>query len=249
MSRIRVHASSNVPHARGGASKRNVSAAKYVPGSDEEQENEDDGYEEDSDGYSEHATPPRDPRQTRQSKLPFSPRKSRSQRIIAWDDSESERASAGPGPRVTRSRAVKITLGSAQSGDENEDDDTSEYAVTIQTANSSKTRKARYPPPSYGNIRPIDALGYDDYPSDTENATLRQHRGTCEKCLYAPSHDLLLTMKKSRKGKGKKRKRGSEDEFDYSDDEEKYRSLGGWVRWYVSLFPITSEALPMWPSQ
>jgi hypothetical protein len=43
---------------------------------------------------------------------------------------------------------------------------------------------------------------------------------------------LLAALKKRLKGKGKKRKRGTDDEFE-SDDEEKLRSLGGWVQWFV----------------
>ncbi|KAJ2932680.1 hypothetical protein H1R20_g4415, partial [Candolleomyces eurysporus] len=128
---------------------------EYVPDSDEDQG---EASEEESDGYTE-STGPR--RVTRQPKLPFSPRKARSQRLIALDDSESERGSSRPERRVTRARAVKLKLASDNS--DFEDDDGSDYA----------------------------------------------------------------TMKKS---KGKKRKRGSDDEFDYSDDEDRYNALGGWVR-------------------
>lgn len=192
----------------------------YVPDSDEEQVSS----KEESDGYTE-STGPR--RTTRQSKLPFSPHKSRSQRIITLDDSESERGSARPERRVTRARAVKLKLASDISEFE-DDDDGSDFAVSRRPEKSKKASRPKFTPPSYGNIRPVVALDYDDYPSDAENEALREHRAICEKCHLVPAHQLLQTMKRS---KGKKRKRGSEDEFDYSDDEDRYTALGGWVRW------------------
>jgi hypothetical protein len=197
---------------------------EYVPDSDEEQG---EASEEESDGYTE-STGPR--RVTRQAKLPFSPKKSRSQRIIALDDSESERGSARPQRRLTRARAVKLKLASDNSDfEDDDDDDASDYAVRRRPEKSKKASRPKFTPPSYGNIRPIAALDYDDYPSDPENEALREHRAICEKCHLVPAHQLLQTMKK--KSKGKKRKRGSEDEFDYSDDEDRYTALGGWVRW------------------
>jgi hypothetical protein len=120
------------------------------------------------------------------------------------------------------------------SEDEVEDDDDEYRGSSKRTPLRQKTNQPKFPPASYGNIRPIAAINQDDYPEDSENERLRAHRGTCEKCHLAPANKLLQVTKKG-KSKGKKRKRGSEDEFDYSDDEDRYRELGGWVRWYVLL--------------
>lgn len=206
---------------------------------EEEEEDEDDAGE-DSDTYAESSS---NKRVTRQSKLPFSPRKSRSQRIIVIDDSESERASsARPARRLTRG-AVKLQLASDYSESEGGDDNDSEYAVSRSLRGPAKKKafRPKFPPPSYGNIRPIAALEYDDYPEDKDNASLRAHRNICEKCHLTTAKELLQTMKKSKKGK--KRKRGSEDEFDYSDDEDRYKELGGWVRWYVHSMMHSSNLL------
>lgn len=218
---MKINLSRNQTASTDVSSARNSDTMDY-----QDEEDDEDDVVEDSDVYAESSSTKR---VTRQSKLPFSPRKSRSQRIIAIDDSESERASsARPARRLTRG-SIKLKLASDYSGSEDDEDDESEYDVKRTVSAKKKASRPKFPPPSYGNIRPIAALEYDDYPEDKENASLRAHRHICEKCHLASAKDLLQTMKKSKKGK--KRKRGSEDEFDYSDDEDRYKELGGWVRW------------------
>ncbi|KAF5323433.1 hypothetical protein D9611_005738 [Ephemerocybe angulata] len=227
--KMKINISQDRYKTKAGSSSRGAPSSDgmdFAPASQDEEEDNDEG--EDSDGYAETSAPKR---VTRQSKLPFSPRKSRSQRIIPLDESGSERgASAGPARRLTRGRAVKVTVGSeyADSDDEEGDDD-SDFALSrrVPAAKPKRMKQPKFSPPSYGNVRSIEAISYDDYPDDPKNAALRAHRAICEKCHLVPAHELLQTMKKK---KGKKRKRGSEDEFDYSDDEDRYKDLGGWVR-------------------
>lgn len=74
--------------------------------------------------------------------------------------------------------------------------------------------------PAYGKIRPIADLQLDlDF-----DDIFHSHRHDCEKCHQPPAHELLNKLSANRRKKAKK------DEDD-EDPEERYASLGGWVRW------------------
>ncbi|EAU92718.2 SHREC complex subunit Mit1 [Coprinopsis cinerea okayama7 len=162
----------------------------------------------------------------KQGKLPFSPRKTRSQKVIAVDSDSDDDSSRPSRRRSARQKAtVKVNLDSDYEEDE-EGDDYSEYSY----AKPSKGKKvaAKVPIPSYGHIRKVQDLKYDPYPDDEDNIALRAHRNICEKCHLRPAHILLRNLNKS-KGKGKKRKRSPEDDFEMSDSE-RFNNLGGWVQ-------------------
>jgi hypothetical protein len=101
-----------------------------------------------------------------------------------------------------------------------------------------KTFQPRSVIPAYGRLRDIDTVDEDPFDNDDEKEILRLHRRVCEKCHEGPAHSLLAAWNKRSKAKGKKRKRNTDDDFEWSDDEERFKSLGGWIQWFVfSSFP------------
>lgn len=164
--------------------------------------------------------------------LPFSPRKSRSRKVmtVAESESDSSEQKTGPPRRSMRSRVTKINLISDEEDylDEDEMDSDSQDRKA-----KAKTKKPTQPKPMYGRIRDITTIRDDPFPDDEEHEALRRHRDICEKCHLKPAHLLLAAFKKKSKGKGKKRKR-STDEFEESDNDQKYLDMGGWMTWFVA---------------
>ena len=231
---MRVHISGDRKARVSISSARSVQSddgesAQYVPDSEEEAAmllggGDDDSFE---------GTPEPSKRVTRskQSKLPFSPKKTRSQRITVVD-SESEVDTSRPTRRSTRKTTVKIQIDSDYEDEDDDGDDFSMYsASTSAKAKGKRPMIPKVPIPSYGHIHNVKDINGDPYPDDPDHVALRKHRSVCEKCTEGPAHVLLENY---RRRKGKKRKRSSEDEFEMSDGE-KYETMGGWVRWCVDL--------------
>lgn len=168
--------------------------------------------------------------------LPFSPRKKRSRKVLTIDSDTSVTdedfdTSNAQRRRSTRNRkAMEIEL-----------DSDADYAGA-QPANARKIKilgprkkapRSKSLVPMYGRVRDIKSIGEDPFSDDDGREVLRLHREVCEKCHDGPAHKMLEAFRKKSKGKGKKRKRSTDDEFEWSDDEEKFLSLGGWVQWFV----------------
>lgn len=196
-----------------------------------EENNEDDGE------YTQDGTPLPE-RKTRHSKLklPFSPRKTRSKPIVVHDseseldDTQSEGYHPRRSSRTTRNTKTTLVLSSSET-------DASDDGTSYDSSRRSR-RKSKVPlrkkvvrlktcQPAYGHIRDVSEIDYDTYPNDTRNSSLRQHNTLCEKCQLEPAHKLLAAAKP----KKRKRKKSTEDEFEESEGEEKFKALGGWVRW------------------
>lgn len=161
--------------------------------------------------------------------LAFSPRKTRSKRIITIHSSGSEfeevdddiadspSRSSTPERLSTRSRRKVV----------HDEDDSDQYIPGSPKLKASKKKgKSRKRSlPAYGFFRPIDDLEDED----DEDAALRAHRKLCERCLKAPSHILLSAyQKRLKRGRGRKKKN---DDIDEQDEEAQLNALGGWVRW------------------
>lgn len=155
-------------------------------------------------------------------KLPFSPKRLRrttrhrhpSHSSDFGDDSESNETSD--------SKKHRQRTGSDQ-GVTSNDSDQSEGLSTKNRMNNFngkliKSKKSKAIKPAYGLIRNVDNL----YDSDSESTPLRAHRDFCERCHRKPAHRLKANYKK-------RRKRKTDDIF--SDDDDSYENLGGWIRW------------------
>ena len=146
--------------------------------------------------------------------LPFSPKKTRSRKVIILDDDEEndnddddELLIASPSVRrSTRTRTAVVRKTFVDSGDE-------DYAPTPKSKVAKKKAQPKASRPAYGRIRTMDELKYDPDPS---TKPLRAHRTKCEKCQRLPTPQL-------------KKRRKAEDE-----EEE---DLGGWVQWYSCTSP------------
>ncbi|PPQ64493.1 hypothetical protein CVT26_002032 [Gymnopilus dilepis] len=187
----------------------------HVPDSQEEEtspeEESDEDDEEFGNGSSSRRPSTRQLRSKPKKELPFSPRKTRSQKIIAvgseselTEESDNEDEAAAPPRRSTRTKkAVKINLVS----------DDEDYVEENRSGKKAKghgkaPRRKKSSPPMYGHVRSIDCLDDDPFSDDEENEALR----------------------KKAKGRGRKRKRSTDDEFEESEGEETYLDMGGWVR-------------------
>lgn len=204
--------------------------------SEEEEEEEDSKESEEDEDYSAPALRKRLPRRTKSSatkELPFSPRKSRSRKIMTFAESHSDSSDQKPGPtrRSVRTKVTKIVITDDEDFLDEMDSDSQDGRV--KTTDKPKAKKFAHPKPMYGRIRPVTAIRDDPFPDDEEHKALRHHRAICEKCHLKPAHLLLIAFKKKPKGKGKKRKRNTDDEFEGSEDEQKYIDMGGWVTWFV----------------
>ncbi|KAK0478320.1 SNF2 family DNA-dependent ATPase [Armillaria novae-zelandiae] len=208
-----------------------------VPDSEEEDEDEEGSSTEDNDDYE---APSRRLRQrsTKRSTLPFSPTKSRSQRVYAIQGSEDEddAGSTAPQRRSTRYRKpMKIDINEfseeSSDGGDSEDYITSRSTKAKASKNKKKGVRGSASRPAYGFFRPIADIDYDPF-SDDESSALRAHRSICEKCHRAPTHVLQAAAQKKKKGRGRKRKATSDDELesDSADEVERLGELGGWVR-------------------
>lgn len=153
---------------------------------------------------------------SKQRKLPFSPKKTRSKRYYVSDSgSESE----GAKRRSSRFREKKNYT--VDEGSDFEDPDSSEFDGSPGPSRKRPRILLRKgPKPAYGLIRNID----DYYEPDPLTAALRAHRENCERCHREPAHILL------KKPIRKKKKRKNDDDLE-ENDEETFTRLGGWVRW------------------
>jgi chromodomain-helicase-DNA-binding protein 4 len=240
----------------------NISSAGSVPPSSEIDEvpdseaETDEGDAEDEDGeYGEDDdSPVKVRRSTRSTKkllprqnLPFSPKKTRSQKIIVLDTDEEDEADEGshvPTRRSTRSRNFKVKLDEGTYYESEQEDASEDSAPRLKSAaKRAKVARKKGVRPAYGHVRTVADLDYDAN-SDEDTAALRVHRSTCEKCLEKPTHELLAAERRRPKGKGRRKRKTSEDEFEESGDEiERINKKGGWVRWLVQSFFLFSPML------
>ncbi|KAK0464991.1 SNF2 family DNA-dependent ATPase [Desarmillaria tabescens] len=177
---------------------------------DSEEEDEDEEEEESSpENEDDYRAPSRRLRQrssAKRSTLPFSPTKTRSQRVYAIQGSEDEddAGSAAPQRRSTRYRKPmkididEISEASSDGGDS--DDYITSRGAKAKTLRNKKKTCAR------------DCLA-------SCSSALRAHRSICEKCHRGPTQC-------------RRKKRSSEDELepDSADEVERLGELGGWVR-------------------
>lgn len=173
-------------------------------------------------GSEEDAPPRRSSRSNmkklKQSKLPFSPKKTRSRGPISSHAHNATRRST----RAINTRTVNLN---DEAYDESESGET-EYG-SVKPKKKKTIKKAKKAPRGYGLVHDGQAA-FDEDPSGVET-----HRSICEKCHRMPTHLLLEAAKKKPKGR-KGRKKKEEDDFEDDDNEEdRVASLGGWVRWYV----------------
>lgn len=203
---------------------------------------EEDDESEESDESDDYGPPVLRTRLSRRAKstatkeLPFSPRKSRSRKVMTFAESESDFSDQMPGPtrRSMRKKVTKINLISDEEDylDEDEMDSLSQDR-RAKAQGKTKTKKSTQIKPMYGRIRAVTTIRDDPFPDDEEREALRRHRDICEKCHQKPAHLLLAAFKKRSKGNGKKRKRSTDDEFEESEDDQKYINMGGWMTWFV----------------
>ncbi|KAJ6604478.1 SNF2 family DNA-dependent ATPase [Mycena vulgaris] len=209
---------------------------------DIDEDNDDDEDKEDEE-YGEDESPIKVRRSTRSTKLPrqnlpFSPKKTRSQKVTVLDTDEEDEAdgsTSAPTRRSARSRkAFKVNLDEDRYHEsEQEDADSEGYdsAPRVKSApKRPKLARKKGARPAYGHVRVVADLDYDAN-SDEDTAVLRVHRNKCEKCNDKPAHELLEAERRRPKGKGRKKRKTSEDEFEESGDEvELINKKGGWVR-------------------
>ncbi|PCH33925.1 hypothetical protein WOLCODRAFT_130070 [Wolfiporia cocos MD-104 SS10] len=156
--------------------------------------------------------------------LPFSPKKTRSRKVIVLDsdlDSDEEQELQQPSRRSTRNK--KAARSNLADGEHEELDESS--SDELDTDEDETPVKSKVSRPAYGHFRVVADLELDEE-EDGELAPLRAHRKICEKCHRKPAHQLLEGARKAKRGR-KPLKRSDEDE---EDEEEKVGSLGGWVR-------------------
>ena len=182
---------------------------------------------------------------SRQLKLPFSPKKTRTQgRVVVApasdedSDSDVREVSAAPRRSTRVKRGAKPSLNEADFVADSEEglndefgDSSEEYGGSRRPKRIVKKKpvKKRGSRAAYGRFRPIADMEVDEQVDD-ESAVLGIHRRTCEKCHRPPTHQALVEARK--KKPGRRRKKGSDEES--SEDEiQKLEALGGWVRWYA----------------
>jgi chromodomain-helicase-DNA-binding protein 4 len=219
---------------------------EVVPDSEQDEDEDEDDNDGSDDEYDEDGSPVKSRRITRSTvkpvkNLPFSPRKTRSQKVFTIPDSDDEDVEdreaqeRGPTRRSTRTRkSVKVNLDTDAYLDESEPEggQSDGYSTRRSKPKGKKPKKVirgKASRPAYGHFRVVADLDYDPH-SDEDSAPLREHRKICEKCHRGPAHELLEAAMK--KPKGRRKKKTSDDEFEESGDEqEKLIALGGWVRW------------------
>lgn len=179
--------------------------------------------------------------------LPFSPRKTFLRKVMPIDSDNSitdeDSAILNLQRRSGRSRkAMEVEL------DSDDDYVNAKPATSTQKIKllgpRKKPSRSQYFVPMYGRVRDIKSIDEDPFSDDEDHDVLRLHRKVCERCHNGPAHNMLESLRRKSKGKGKKRKRSTDDEFEWSDDEEKFLSLGGWVQWFVfcgMIYPKYSE--------
>jgi chromodomain-helicase-DNA-binding protein 4 len=205
-----------------------------IPGSEEDHTSSEE--EDDEDEYRITRTHPKRLTRAKPGTLPFSPRKTRARQLLPIRDSDGSTdvdSDDLPLPVRRSMRGRKMT--------EIELDSDSDYDIQKDVPSrrikllgpKNKLSRPRSVIPSLGRVRDISTVDEDPFDNDDEKEVLRLHRSVCEKCHEGPAHTLLTSLKKKSKRKGKKRKRGTDDEFEWSDDAEKLTSLGGWVQWFA----------------
>ncbi|KAI0652071.1 SNF2 family N-terminal domain-containing protein [Trametes meyenii] len=160
--------------------------------------------------------------------LPFSPKKTRSgihAISVHGTDSDSDvQQIQRPTRKSTRARKTRRTnLDDEDFEDTTFANDTSDVTSTSVRKGKKKVVRGKASRPAYGHFRVVADLLLDEE-EDDERAALYAHRGFCEKCQTAPTHEQLKTAAK----RGKKRKK--EEEEEYEDEETRLNNLGGWVR-------------------
>lgn len=174
----------------------------------------------------------------RQTTLPFSPKKTRSRKIISLVEDDEEEDDAGssrqptPAPSRRSTRAAKRVRGNLDDDDFIDDDDDDDEGPS-----RGKSRTIKKKPAPKKVIRGYGIV--HDHPNAfSEELGAMAHRRLCEKCRREPTHKLLQKVKK-----GRPKKRKTEDDFeDDGDDYDRTAALGGWVRWYGP-FPLVSHVM------
>ncbi|KAF5374945.1 hypothetical protein D9758_000456 [Tetrapyrgos nigripes] len=223
-SRLSIFVSIDKKSKKADYSYRSGSESTFT-GSDESSELTDVDDDNFSDGT--HRATRRSSRTRRQYTLPFSPKKTRAQRLYLPQDSDvSDDEDASPKSRRRSTRNKKGRVIKFDDGTETQDSDYQISRVKRSKKTKGKKSFSESARPAYGHFRSIEDLEYD---SDEETRVLRAHRNFCEKCLEPPATRLLqVALKRTKKGKKKK---SEEDDFeDTEDDEERAKSLGGWVQ-------------------
>ena len=233
------------------SSARSRSSVDVEVVSDSQEEDDDDSADDDDDNDREYdetdmlAAPRRSERSKSKHVLPFSPKKTRSRRILIIDSdqehSDIDDSDRRPIRRSTRSKkGVKVNLDAETYSDDQEsegetsDDYDSRKLSRLQSKKRKKAVRPKAARPTYGHFRNVADLDYDY--SDDENMPIGEHRDICEKCHRGPAHNLIEALAKKSKGKGKKKRKTPDDEFeDSNDEEERFTALGGWVRWWVTV--------------
>ena len=149
---------------------------------------------------------------------------------IAESESDSSDQIPGSTRRSMRKKVTKINL-IVDEGDYLDEDEIDSQSRP-KAKGKTKTKKSQIKP-MYGRIRAVTTIRDDPFPDDEEHEALRRHRDICEKCHQKPAHLLLAAFKKRSKGNGRKRKRSTDDEFEESEDDQKYINMGGWMTWFV----------------
>ena len=176
--------------------------------------------------------PPTRVRQLRSARrLPFSPAKAPTKRRLRRraqpSDSDDEIVTTRRSTRSTRNTK------SYQVDDEYEDEEPDGSDV-LSAPKKKKRVRAKASRPAYGHFREVADLELDDQ-SDDETLPLRAHRDECEKCHHPPSHILLKKLERRHRNK-----RSSDSNEEDEDERDNLESLGGWIRWWVPVPPLSS---------
>jgi chromodomain-helicase-DNA-binding protein 4 len=225
----RVRLTVTLPRRGGGAAARRTNSRKIDPSSaSSDGEDSSDVY---SDVDSNEAPVRRSKRKVvteghRGRDLPFSPRKTRSRvkTLLKSSPSDSDvgevdvsirRSARGRrGRRVVKEAADEdFEMGSSDDDDEGSD-----------LPKKKTPRKIAAPRPEYGKVRQLELTRPEEGVD-----SLHAHRSICERCHEPSASTLLLKLRK----RGKKRAHKRHTDEDSEDEEESYKKLGGWVRWYV----------------
>ncbi|KAK0208177.1 SNF2 family DNA-dependent ATPase [Desarmillaria ectypa] len=207
-----------------------------VPHSEDDEE-EEESSPENEDDYGVLSLRLRQRSHVKRSTLPFSPTKTRSQRVYAIQGSEDEDDTGNTAPqrRSTRYRKpMKVDIdefsGASSDGGDSDDYITSRGARAKTFRNKKKNGPGSASRPAYGFFRPVADIDCDPFSDD--ESFLRAHRSICEKCHRGPTHVIQEAAQKKKKGKGRRKKRTSDDELepDSVDEVERLGELGGWVR-------------------
>lgn len=159
----------------------------------------------------------------KQTSLPFSPKKTRSRKVISLideDEDEDEDEESFPAPQPDGLR--RSTRSAKQARDNLDDDDfidDGEYASRAKTNHPKKRAEPKKRIRGYGVVHEGPQAFFDDF------GTTTAHRAKCEKCQREPTQKLLA----KHKGKKRKSRKTSDDFEDDDDDESRLASLGGWV--------------------